>query len=125
MRTRLKYTIFTIVLTRVQSDILVDDTGHARITDFGLSTVTQDLDSAPDLSEGHGYSIRWNPPEILSEGGTYGKEADIFSFAMVMIEVSYEWVICAELWLSVISYHHRYLMGRLLSPIHSERLCWQ
>ena len=72
---------------RVQPNILVDDTGHARITDFGLATVTQNLDSMRSISEDYGHTARWTAPEILSEKGTYSKEADIFSFAMVMIEV--------------------------------------
>ena len=74
-------------LTRAQPNILVDDAGHARITDFGLATVTQNLDSMRTTSEDHGHTARWTAPEILTEEGTYSKEADIFSFAMVMIEV--------------------------------------
>ena len=35
----------------------------------------------------HGHTVRWTVPEILNEEGIYGKEADIFSFAMVMIMV--------------------------------------
>ena len=66
----------------------MDDAGRARITDFGLATVTQNLDSmriSEDEDEGH--TARWTAPEILHEEGTYSKEADVFSFAMVMIEV--------------------------------------
>ena len=76
-----------MILTRVQPNILVDDTGHARITDFGLATVTKNLDSIRSLSEDHGHTARWTAPEILNEQGTYSKEADVFSFAMVIIEV--------------------------------------
>ena len=65
----------------------MDDVGHARITDFGLATVTQDLDSMWTTSEDQGHTARWTAPEILAEEGTYSKEADIFSFAMVMVEV--------------------------------------
>jgi len=65
----------------------VDDAGLARITDFGLATVTQNLDSMRTASEDQGHTARWTAPEILTEEGTYSKEADIFSFAMVMIEV--------------------------------------
>ena len=35
----------------------------------------------------HGHTVRWTVPEILNEEGIYSKEADIFSFAMVMIKV--------------------------------------
>jgi len=67
-----------------QPNILVDATGHAMITDCGLAVVTQNLDSirgAPDDS------TRWIAPEILADRGTFSKEADVFSFAMVMIGV--------------------------------------
>jgi len=65
----------------------VDGSGHARIADFGLATVTQNLDSFRSASRQHGHSARWAAPEILNERGTHSKEADVFAFAMVIIEV--------------------------------------
>ena len=38
-------------------------------------------------SRQHGHSARWAAPEILKEQGAHSKKADIFAFAMVMIEV--------------------------------------
>jgi serine/threonine protein kinase len=70
-----------------QSHILVDATSHARITDFGLAMATQDLDSIRGVSTDRGHSVRWFAPEILNNQGTYSKEADVFSFAGVAIEV--------------------------------------
>ena len=81
---------FTTVLTRIQSNIFVDASGHARITDFGLATVTQNLDSIRSASDDQGHTARWTAPEILNEQGTYSKEADVFALAMVMIEVFHE-----------------------------------
>ena len=78
------------LLTRVQPNILVDAASHARITDFGLATVTQNLDSIRSASGDHGHTARWTAPEILSEEGSYSKEADVFSFAMVAIEVRHK-----------------------------------
>ena len=71
----------------MQPNILVDDAGRARITDFGLATVTQNLDSIRSAPSDQGHTARWTAPEILKEEGQHGKEADVFSFAMVMIEV--------------------------------------
>ncbi|KAF9644933.1 kinase-like protein [Thelephora ganbajun] len=68
------------------SNVLVDATGHARITDFGLAMVTQDLDLIRNGSVEHGHSARWIAPEILDGRGTYSKETDVFSFAGVAIE---------------------------------------
>jgi len=66
----------------------MDDSGRARIVDFGLAMVTQNLDSIRSASSQQGNTPRWAAPELLREGD-YSKEADIFSFAMVMIEVRY------------------------------------
>ena len=65
----------------------MDATGHARITDFGLAMVTQDLNSMRSASGEDTQGARWIAPEILDDRGSYSKEADIFSFAGVTIEV--------------------------------------
>ena len=80
----------TVVLIPGQPNILVGDSGNALIADFGLATVTQNLDSMQSISRQRGHTPRWAAPEVLNEG-TYSKEADIFSFAMVMIEVRHRW----------------------------------
>jgi len=43
----------------------------------------------PNPSHQHGHILQWTAPEILKEEGTYSKEADIFAFAMVVVEVRY------------------------------------
>ena len=78
---------FYPILTQTQPNVLVDPAGCARITDFGLAPITQNLDSVLSASGDRGHTARWIAPEILLEQWTYSKEADIFSFAMVMIEV--------------------------------------
>ena len=77
----------TGILTPNQSNILVDVTGRAVITDCGLAMVTQNLHSIRSAPDEHGHSTRWVAPEILADRGTFSKGADVFSFAMVTIEV--------------------------------------
>lgn len=64
----------------------MDGTGRAHIADFGLATITQHFDSIRAVSIQRGNTLRWIAPEVLS-GGRHSKEADVFSLAMVMIEV--------------------------------------
>ena len=87
---------FARVLIRLQANILVDDECHARITDFGLTIVIQNVDSIRTNSRDHGHTIQWAAPEILMGEGVHSREADVFSFAMVMIEVRCERVIPAR-----------------------------
>ena len=68
----------TGLLISEQSSILVDATGHARITDFGLAAI--------DSIE-YNNSVQWIAPEIIEGQRTHSTEADIFSFAGVAIEV--------------------------------------
>ena len=72
----------------------MDSTGDARITDFGLRAVCKFQDPVSSVSLR--YAVRFTAPEILNGQGTYSKEADVFSFAMVMIEVRYGWVLPVE-----------------------------
>jgi serine/threonine protein kinase len=70
-----------------QSNILVDESGHARIADFGLATITRGVNSELSTSGDEGHGARWAAPEVLTDQGAYSKEADVFSFAMVMSQV--------------------------------------
>ena len=65
----------------------MDETNHVRITDYGLSRITLDLDliRGPFVDDEAG--PRWIAPELLDDHGTYSKEADVFAFAGVAIEV--------------------------------------
>ena len=76
------------IFTFRQSNILVDATGHARITDFGLATVIRDPDVIWCALIEHDKNARWIAPEILLDNrGAYSEKADVFSFAGVTIEV--------------------------------------
>jgi len=81
----------SIVLTPGQRNILVDDAGRPRIMDFGLvgpvANYPDYLKPFYSLSRPYSSYAPWTAPEILNGNGTYSKEADVFSFAMTMVEV--------------------------------------
>ena len=67
---------------------MVDGSGNIRITDFGLATIARDPTSLVSTSENQGHTLRWTAPEVLGSGQGVTKKSDVFSFGMVMIEVS-------------------------------------
>ena len=77
---------FTVVFTHCQANILVDDSGHARIADFGLAAITKNSNSIQSAPHQHGFTLRWTAPEVVANREPT-KEGDMFSFAMVTIEV--------------------------------------
>ncbi|KDQ51607.1 hypothetical protein JAAARDRAFT_41077 [Jaapia argillacea MUCL 33604] len=74
-------------------NILVDDDGHARLCDFGLSSLFADPRSAlyDSNSARLGGTIRWMAPEILSPalgtGMKVTKLTDIYSFGCLGLEL--------------------------------------
>ena len=74
------------VLTPDQPNILVGADGRARIMDFSLATVAVDEDSEQIPLDRRIGSEQWSAPEVLGYR-IIRKKTDIFSFAMVMIEV--------------------------------------
>ena len=76
-----------------QVNILVDVVGdipHARITDFGITIVTKNADSIRPATRQEAHTPRWAAPEVLLEQNPT-KESDVYSFAMVTIEVYRVW----------------------------------
>jgi len=65
--------------------ILVDATGCARLTDFEFAAVAPGFGSVGSITDGH--ALRWAAPEILDKERPVSMESDIYSFAMVVIEV--------------------------------------
>ena len=54
------------------------------MTDFGLVSIVRGMNSAAQNEE---YMTSWAAPETLKGGGTITREADVFAFGMVVIEV--------------------------------------
>lgn len=69
--------------------ILVDDSGCPRITDFGIASLADaDLSAHSEEPVWRFRSCKeWTAPEILDASGMPSKEGDVYSFAMIMIEV--------------------------------------
>ena len=71
----------------MQTNILVDQCGRARVADFSLAAVKYSQCSTCGVAEIYNDS-RWTAPEVLARTQPLTKEADVFSFAMVVFEVS-------------------------------------
>ena len=70
-----------------KENALIDQHGHARLTDFGLTSTVPENQSAVSLpGTGQTIATTWAAPEI-SEGWTTTKAGDVFAFAMVVAEV--------------------------------------
>jgi hypothetical protein len=69
---------------RCQPNILIDGAGHACIAGLDLMATTSDLEPTSSTERP---AVQLAAPEVLGGGTVTSKEADMFSFAMVMIEV--------------------------------------
>ena len=65
--------------------------GDACISDFGLAVVTRNNRVTEDEEPtARGHSTLWAAPETLKDGRT-SKEADVFSYGLVAVEVCSSW----------------------------------
>ena len=75
-----------VLISFYQSNVLISRRGRARLTDFGFTSVVRGLNSVlvPELQ---GCTLRWAAPEVIRGEGGSTQEADVYAFAMVVIEV--------------------------------------
>lgn len=76
-----------------QANVLVDDDGNARISDYGLAFIIEPSEFTSIKTAG---ACRWTAPEIMNppeddaaneSPALFTKESDVYAFAMVVIEV--------------------------------------
>ena len=67
----------------------MENSGCVRIADFGLTKLTKNMHSLRSASLNGGLTMRWAAPEVWREE-EYSQKADVFSLAMVMIEVFFK-----------------------------------
>ncbi|THH05036.1 hypothetical protein EW145_g5090 [Phellinidium pouzarii] len=76
------------------ANILINEKGHPLLADFGLSKaslsspIMEDLTGMPfTQSRGISESYRWFAPELCSETGILSPSADVFAYAMTVLEL--------------------------------------
>jgi serine/threonine protein kinase len=78
--------LFRHFLNLAQSNVLVDAEGHARLTDFGLSTVLFGNGTLTASGSPRG-TIPYMAPEILEGRSTVTTMSDVYALGMVVYEV--------------------------------------
>lgn len=74
-------------LNELKANVMIDSNGHARLTDFGLTSIPRDEGSILSFQDSDAVSMTtWAAPEVLN-GGAPSEKADVFTFAMVAVEV--------------------------------------
>ena len=96
------------MLTPGQSNVLVDVGGRARIMGFRIAAIITEVDPGQTAFNQDAEIEHWSAPEVLKSGVISGK-ADIFSFAMIMIEVRHKQSTTRWVWFTNASHGHRYL----------------
>jgi len=91
---------FRLAESETQSNILIDDMGNPRLTDFGFSSITMNDRSVNASTENRRGSTRWRAPELLAlstkvvdkgkaKSTRPTRMSDVYSLAMVVIEVKF------------------------------------
>ena len=81
----------TVLIPWSQENVIIDNKGCARLTEYGLTPINSDARFTTVASPGYVGNSRWLTPEIINPArkGTAmeSKAADVFAFAMLAVEV--------------------------------------
>ncbi|KAH7338145.1 kinase-like domain-containing protein [Rhizoctonia solani] len=69
------------------SNILVSSDGDPKLTDFGLSTMSEAGLAFSETTNVHAGSMRWASPEQLLEGSPSSKPSDVYALGMTILEI--------------------------------------
>src|ERR1700753_223942 len=90
---RVGFSLSALLILPVKSNILIDQTGHARLADFGLVTIISDpTNFTPSTSCAQGGTARWMSPELIApekfgfETSRPTKSSDCYALGMVIYE---------------------------------------
>jgi serine/threonine protein kinase len=103
-----------LVVTFRQSNILIDNDGSIRLTDFGLISISETENFRTTIVQGGRGSTRWMAPELFQTGIKKSRSSDIYAFGMTIIEVI-NLKLSVSLLLLIILYCTRYIPGIHLS----------
>ena len=93
VRFRCRYLLLYFPYFSVQANVVIDQTGHARLADFGLLTIVTDhTNLLPPSLPVHGGTARWMGPELIApqefglKASCPTKFSDCYSLGMVVYE---------------------------------------
>jgi len=70
------------------SNILIDDTSHAFISDFGLAKFVTSTTTSSSSSSGAKGTLQWMAPELLSGSSHYDEKCEVFSYGILLWEIA-------------------------------------
>ncbi|CAE6534909.1 unnamed protein product [Rhizoctonia solani] len=68
-------------------NVLVSSGGVAKLTDFGLSTMSESSIAFSATTTSQAGSIRWAAPELLLEQSSKSRKSDIYALGMTILEI--------------------------------------
>jgi serine/threonine protein kinase len=116
--------VFSWMLTvthESKSNILVDESGNACLTDFGLSTTLHISGTAFSVSTASpAGTVRFMAPELLNQDPNFTAASDVYALGMVIYEVR-RWNVlqCSTQLLNALAFQRRIAICR--SPQRPER----